>query len=654
MKRKFTAVLSAVLALFCITVAFSACSKTKEKLTDVEEQVAAIEQTVENLKTVDAELKAYIEVLETNADSLKDRVDGIDVTIKELKEKDAALEERIAALEKTAETFATTEWSEAKFATLEQYEAVQTTIDEIRTSILNVNQAVTDLDAKVAANLAAAIEKSETSIGNTIDLLTERVSKNESNIEGILERIEALEEENAALKIRINCLEDKHVWNTEKTVYTWSEKLDKCTAHVECIHCKNSFDKVAESVECKDSVLTATFPEKTGVAQGTFDVTNATEMSDERLTAAVEHMVGDGTSDSVDVKLKLSSSADSNVLAAINSSLAKANDGSVNLVLSGITSVPADAFKNNTKIKSITFGDSTATVGSNAFSGCTALTSVTFEAPLTECAANAFDGIATENVALTLIAGQTVLTSENGSSWVTSKEYMFSATSFCGKTFKSITVDGAIDASNLQGGSTADKKKLQQAVANAVGAGNTKLAIKYSNNQNVSILQGRVKESLKGAADGSIELIVTGEKLPSFSGATQIKSVILGSGMTTIDTSALANCTFLESVVIPDTVTKIGDNAFNGCTSLKSVTLPNGIAEIDNHTFNDCTSLESVEVPDNVKNIKGWAFSGCTGLKEIRFGGTMEQWNAIGKGSAWKSYVPDSAKVICTNGETSL
>ena len=64
-------------------------------------------------------------------------------------------------------------------------------------------------------------------------------------------------------------------------------------------------------------------------------------------------------------------------------------------------------------------------------------------------------------------------------------------------------------------------------------------------------------------------------------------------------------------------VTKIGDNAFIDCTELTSVTIPDGVTSIDVAAFLGCTSLTSVTIPDSVTSIKSKAFFNCTSLKSV-------------------------------------
>ncbi|MBQ9481501.1 MAG: leucine-rich repeat protein [Clostridia bacterium] len=136
-------------------------------------------------------------------------------------------------------------------------------------------------------------------------------------------------------------------------------------------------------------------------------------------------------------------------------------------------------------------------------------------------------------------------------------------------------------------------------------------------------------------------------------GKTDISFTIRDS-VTNISDDAFAGCTGLTSITIPDVVTSIGDHAFDDCSSLTSVTIGNGVRRIGSGTFMGCRSLTSVTIGNGVTSIGNSAFLYCTNLKNITFNGTIEQWQAISKGTLWNNGVPANCAVHCTDGDTSL
>ena len=155
-----------------------------------------------------------------------------------------------------------------------------------------------------------------------------------------------------------------------------------------------------------------------------------------------------------------------------------------------------------------------------------------------------------------------------------------------------------------------------------------------------------------------------------------LERVVLGDGMEEIDRYAFKYCESLKSVVIPPSLKKIDGFAFAGCHSLEGLTIPNGVEIIESSAFASCRSLESLTIPSSVQNIEYGAFSGCTGLKtlviekgvgkiesvafhdctslsEIKYTGTVAEWEKIEKGRRWNCEAP-AQFVKCCDGEVSI
>lgn len=72
-----------------------------------------------------------------------------------------------------------------------------------------------------------------------------------------------------------------------------------------------------------------------------------------------------------------------------------------------------------------------------------------------------------------------------------------------------------------------------------------------------------------------------------------------------------------QNTTIPNDIISIGDAAFLGCTNLPSLSIPNGVTKIGYDAFGDCSSMSTVSIPNSVVSIGKDAFEGCTGLKSI-------------------------------------
>ena len=124
-------------------------------------------------------------------------------------------------------------------------------------------------------------------------------------------------------------------------------------------------------------------------------------------------------------------------------------------------------------------------------------------------------------------------------------------------------------------------------IKNALAAGNMNIAIRnLPANADNSVFDA-IREALKGANDGSIDLTVYGvEALPSnaFSNCQPLKVISLPD-VKSIESVAFQDCNSLETIYAPS-VSSISDYAFFNCPWLRSVTLGNistaGICIFDN------------------------------------------------------------------------
>ena len=110
---------------------------------------------------------------------------------------------------------------------------------------------------------------------------------------------------------------------------------------------------------------------------------------------------------------------------------------------------------------------------------------------------------------------------------------------------------------------------------------------------------------------------VTSISSSAFAECSTLTSVTIPNTVTSIGSSAFAECSALTSVTIPDSVTYIGESAFNGCSGLISLTISNSVTRLDYNTFDGCSGLTSVTIPNSVTYISEGAFGGCSGLTSV-------------------------------------
>ncbi len=94
-------------------------------------------------------------------------------------------------------------------------------------------------------------------------------------------------------------------------------------------------------------------------------------------------------------------------------------------------------------------------------------------------------------------------------------------------------------------------------------------------------------------------------------------------GVTGIADRAFMQCQ-LNNVKIPDGVVSIGSGAFSYSTALNTVTLPSGLKKIDAYTFSCCSALQSMSIPDGVTEIGECAFESCTALESVEIPDSMK------------------------------
>ena len=117
--------------------------------------------------------------------------------------------------------------------------------------------------------------------------------------------------------------------------------------------------------------------------------------------------------------------------------------------------------------------------------------------------------------------------------------------------------------------------------------------------------------------------------------------------VTVIGEGVFEGMEILEKVTI-SRITEIGARAFKGCRSLSFISYA-PVEIIGEEAFAYCSSLSFIRLPKSLRLIGASAFEGCTSLSHISFSGTVEEWNAVEKGSDWCKDVPDLT-VFCSDG----
>lgn len=496
-------------------------------------------------------------------------------------------------------------------------------------------QAITDAITKHNGDLSPRLEALEKADGDLqtaisgiktqIDALSARVTANEagisantSNIASILARLDALEKENANLK---NCISGKHTWDTSKSKYTLNDLFSVCTADVECLHCGSKISTNTGTFTCslataEDSTtymaLVPKFDANLNIPDCYFNITDATDFTDDQLKAAVKYMLGTADSGTVTVKLILKSAEKVNLVKTYIDNNVGEKQVSLDLDFAASGSIPENTFKNCAWLYALHLGDNVTEIGNNAFSGCKSLATVTFgeNSKLTAVGNSSF----ANNTALTSVKIPKNVTALGNSVFLNCKSLAdvelesglktVGSDMFCYCTaLTSIAIPDSI--TKIEGYAFSDCANLA-AVTFGANSGLTEIG-------NMAFSECRSLKSI--TLPGGLETV--GNEAFSESGLT---SISLPNSVKTLGTSVFDSCSALASIELGSGIQSIPNRAFANCTALASITIPDQVNTITAEAFLECTALVKIAIPDKVTKIGEKAFFGCTSLAAVTFG----------------------------------
>ncbi len=259
---------------------------------------------------------------------------------------------------------------------------------------------------------------------------------------------------------------------------------------------------------------------------------------------------------------------------------------------SSVTTIDDGAFKNNTRLRTVTIPASVTQTGTSLFDGCTALEYCDFGASVAQIPKSAF----------------------NGCTALQSISYGDSVTSFASHVFqgcsslKSVTIPPEmteLPERLLNGCSSLQEIRIPDSVT-AIGA--------YALGGCSSLTEITIPEGVTAIGEYA------------FSDCTSVTELVIPESVEVISNGLFKGCTQLAKVDLPEYALNFYENntteifardLFRGCASLTEVVLPYGLEDIGSNCFDGCTALEFVYIPDTIKTIDSYAFRSCASLQQV-------------------------------------
>ncbi len=107
----------------------------------------------------------------------------------------------------------------------------------------------------------------------------------------------------------------------------------------------------------------------------------------------------------------------------------------------------------------------------------------------------------------------------------------------------------------------------------------------------------------------------------AFHYCSNLTTIIIPSGVTSMGRSAFSGCSNLQSVIFKDDsqLQSIGNYAFYGCSSLTDITIPSSVTSIGDYAFAYCRNLTTVTIPNRVTSLGRYSFDWCVNLQTVIF-----------------------------------
>ena len=280
--------------------------------------------------------------------------------------------------------------------------------------------------------------------------------------------------------------------------------------------------------------------------------------------------------------------------------------GAINIP-EGVTAIGDSTFYNCYNITSLTIPNSVTIIGNCAFYYCNKVTSLTIPNSVVSIGNYAFNYC---NKIVTLTIGNGVTSIGN---------YAFYNCSSLDEVYVLAETPPALGTSALY------SSPICYIPAGTLDA--------YQSSDWVSYVSGFVEQGQCGEnlywtiSNGTLSITGSGAMYdytssafaPWYSQRSNITSITLPNGLTSIGAWAFYDCDSISSISIPSTVTTIGNEALYHCSNLTSVSIPDAVTTLGYEALANCTLLTQVTLGSSITSIGGYAFSYCPALAKLTF-----------------------------------
>lgn len=255
-----------------------------------------------------------------------------------------------------------------------------------------------------------------------------------------------------------------------------------------------------------------------------------------------------------------------------------------------------------TKLEKVVFPTGITSIGTKAFLGCTSLASIEIPTTVTSIGEYAF-----ESCNLTSVVIPSSVTSVGGSMFANNPN-LKSADLSAISNLQTIPYRMFYDCGKLE--TVSFSTTVKNIEYNAFY--NCKSLKDYTPFVNIERLDWN---AFAYSGLESVDLTNVDYMDQAFVGCESLKTVILPSAMTTLNSSQFSGCSSLSNITWPTALETIGSYAFSGC-GFTEITIPSTVTKIEYGAFEN-SKLKTLTIPATVTEVEGSLINYCSDLEAL-------------------------------------